>query len=143
MIRFATLGGFVLALCAAAWAEDKKDVPKDLAPFQGTWKPVEVTIEGKPVPKESLAEGRFSFDGEKVTVTEKGKDEVGSYSVDSKMKPAVIDFIGPKGNKARGIYKFDKDGKLTICFNKVKDAPRPKGFDDKDAVLVVLEKVKN
>jgi uncharacterized protein (TIGR03067 family) len=142
MIRFATLGGFVLALCAAASAEDKKDVPKELAPFQGTWKLVEVTAEGKPVPKEKLAEGRFSFEGEKVTVTEKGKVDPGSYSVDPKQEPATINFVNQKGNRALGIYKFDKDGRLILCFNKGKDAVRPKDFDDKNAVLVVLEKLK-
>lgn len=142
MIRFAMLGSFVLALCAAASAQEKKDVPKELAPFQGNWKVVEAIADGKPAPKDVLTELQFAFEGEKLTVTEKGKAEAGSFSVDSKKEPAAIDLVNPKGDKALGIYKFDKDGKLTICFIKGKDAARPKGFDDKNAVTLVLEKAK-
>ena len=103
---------------------------------------VEGTADGKPAPKDLLAELQYTFEGEKLTVTEKGKAEAGSYLVDSKKEPPTIDLVNPKGGKALGIYKFDKDGKLTICFNKGKDAARPKGFDDKDAVTLVLEKAK-
>jgi len=155
MIRFAMLGGFVLALCAAVSAQDKKEVPKepplqevpkdltkDLAPFQGGWKVVEAVADGKPAPKDILAELQFAFEGDKLTISEKGKAEAGSYSVDPKKEPATIDLVNPTGSKALGIYKFDKDGKLTICFIKGKDTNRPKGFDDKAAVTLVLEKVK-
>jgi uncharacterized protein (TIGR03067 family) len=144
MTRFALLGGLVLALVAhgTTVAEDKKDVPKELAPFQGTWKVVEAIADGKPEPKDKLPELQFTFEGEKLTVTEKGKAENGSYSVDPKKEPAAIDLTTPKGDKVAGIYKFDKDGKLTLSFIKSKDATRPKGFDDKEAVTLVLEKVK-
>jgi uncharacterized protein (TIGR03067 family) len=154
MIRFAMLGGLVLALCAAVSAQDKKEVPKeppkevpkdltkDLAPFQGHWKVTEAIADGKPAPKEALAELQFAFEGEKLTITEKSKAEVGSYSVDPKKEPATIDLVNPKGDKAVGIYKFDKEGKFTICFNKGKGAERPKNFDEKEAVTLVLEKVK-
>ena len=78
-----------------------------------------------------------------MTVKEPGdKVETGSYRIDPKVTPATIDLTGPKGEPAAGIYKFDKDGKLTLAFMKGKDAVRPKGFGDKDAVVMVLEKVK-
>ncbi len=143
MTRFAILGGFLLALCAPTLlADDKKDVPKELAPFQGTWKVAEAFVGGKPAPKDLGDLLRFNFDGEKLTITEKDTPETGSYKVDAKKDPTEIDLINSKGKTALGIYKFDKDGKMSICFIKGENATRPKGFDDKEAVLLVLEKVK-
>lgn len=142
MPRFAILGGLVLALSVSALAEDKKDVPKDLVPFQGNWKVIEASRGGQPAPKDALEKLSFAFEGEKVIVTEFGKAETGSYSVDPKKDPATIDITGPKGEKVTGIYKFDKGGKLTLAFVKEKDAARPKGFDDKEAAIIVLEKAK-
>jgi uncharacterized protein (TIGR03067 family) len=142
MIRFAVIGSFVMILSLVAVAEDKKEVSKELAQFQGTWKVIEATAGGKPAPKEDIENIQFTFEGEKLIVTERGKSETGSYSVDAKKDPAEIDMVSPKGNKSLGIYKFDKDGKLTMCFAKGEKATRPKAFDDKEAVVVVMEKVK-
>lgn len=142
MLRFALFGFLALAFASHAAADDKKDAPKELAPFQGEWKVVSATFAGRPAPK-GLDEVRFTFDGDKVTVKEPGdKAEAGTYKIDPKATPATIDLSGPKGEPAAGIYKFDKDGKLTLAFVKGKDQTRPKGFDDKDAVVMVLEKVK-
>lgn len=142
MTRFALLGCLVVALGSAASAEDKKDVPKELAPFQGTWKVAAATLGGKDAPKDAIEKLTFTFDGEKLTIKEGGKDETGSFVVNTKADPMQIDLVNPKGDKALGVCKFEKDGKLTICFNKGKDATRPKGFDDKEAAVLVLEKVK-
>lgn len=144
MPRSALLGGlvFVLALTAAA-ADEKKDVPKELAPFQGTWKVVEAAADGKSEAKDKLPNLQFTFEGEKLSIREgTNTPDTGSFAVDPKKEPATIDLTNPKGEKVVGIYKFEKDGKLTLCFVKGKDAARPKGFDEKNAVLVVLEKVK-
>jgi uncharacterized protein (TIGR03067 family) len=133
-----------LLIAGTATAQDKK-VPKELEPFQGTWKVVKAELGGKE-PPDKVPDGlRFIFEGDKATVRESKADaETGAYSVDSKKNPAEIDLIGPKGMKALGIYQFDKDGKLRLCFAKGKDAVRPKSFDTKDTMnaLVVLEKVK-
>ncbi len=72
--------------------------------------------------KDELEKLSFAFEGEKLLVTERGKTETGSFAVDPKKDPATIDLIGPKGEKIAGIYKFDKDGKLTMVFTKEKDA---------------------
>jgi len=141
MTRF-MLGGFILALAISASADDKKDVPKELAPFQGKWKVVEVSFGGEPLPKDKLEGLGLTFESKKMTTLENGREKTGTYSVDPKKNPATIDMIGPKGEVGRGIYKFSKDGKLTICFKKGEEATRPKDFDDKEAALVVLEKVK-
>jgi uncharacterized protein (TIGR03067 family) len=143
MIRLALFA--VLALALTASAQDKKDVPKDLVPFQGTWKVVRVESGGKPVEKDP--EGvRFKFEGDKLTVTEtrKKKDESMTVSVDPKQDPAAIDINDPRAGKIPGIYKFDKDGKLNLCVSGGKGGDRPKSFDTTGvkARLFVLEKVK-
>jgi uncharacterized protein (TIGR03067 family) len=97
-----------------------------------------------PIPEKETETVRFKFDGDKLIVREgkKDKDEAGSFSVDSKKNPAEIDLTSPKGDKVLGIYKFDKDGKLTLAFSKGKGVDRPKAFDDKAGILIVFEKVK-
>lgn len=142
MTRFATIGSLVLALSFTAVAEDKKDVPKELQLFQGKWKVVEASRGGVAAPKEAIESLRFTFDGTKLIVAEKEREEMGSYSVDPKADPTAIDLVNAKGEKVLGIYKFDKDGKFTLCIVKGKNATRPKGFDDKEADVLVLEKVK-
>jgi uncharacterized protein (TIGR03067 family) len=141
MTRLAMFCGLVLVI-GTATAQDKKEVPKELVPFQGTWKVVTATFAGETIPDSEKERLRFTFAGDKVTVKEGKKDDTGSYSVDPKKDPAEINLVGPKGEKIPGIYKFDKDGKLTITFSKGKDATRPKKFDDKEAVMMVLEKTK-
>ena len=145
MTRFAVLGCLVLALGARGTvAEDKKDTPKELAPFQGTWKVVKAEVDGTAIAEKEFEAGRFTFEGTKLTVleNEKTKPDVGTYKVNTEKEPYTIDLIQAEGEKALGLYKFDKDGKLTMCFVKGKDAVRPKGFDDKKVVVIVLEKVK-
>jgi uncharacterized protein (TIGR03067 family) len=141
MIRSALLFGMILTTTSLA-ADDKKEVPKDLAPFQGSWKVVKV----EPEPTGGLPEEvRFSFAGNKLTIKEgKGMPQTGSITVDPKKDPNEIDLVGgPKNEKSLGIYKFEKDGnKLTVTFVRKPDAPRPKKFGEPDAVLIVLEKEK-
>lgn len=146
MIR-AALFGFLVLMTGSVSAQDKKDekkdVPKELAPFQGTWKVVKAEVNGKAIPEKEFEAGRFIFDGTKVTVIEdeKSKPDVGTFAVNNEKEPFTIDLVQP-GDKALGIYKFDKDGKLALCFATGKDPVRPKAFDDKKAAFVVLEKVK-
>ena len=148
MTRPAIVYGLVLAI-GSATADDKKDVPKVLAPFQGTWKIVKVQILGEDNPKGNPSKGaRWTFAGNKMT-TKGGKEESSesTFSVDPNKNPAELDVVDPDGNKSQWIYKFDKEGKLVICvelsFGK-KPAPRPKSFDTKDTgyLVFVLEKVK-
>jgi len=144
MIRLTTFCALVLALTAPAAAQEKKDVPKELVPFQGTWKVVKGELAGMPLPAKEIEAVRFTFAGDKITVKEgkREKDDTGSFSVDVKKDPAEINLVSPKGETIPGIYKFDKDGKMTLAFVKGKDAARPKAFDDKEAMVMVMEKVK-
>jgi uncharacterized protein (TIGR03067 family) len=146
MVRCAILGGLLLALAAFASADDKKDGKKGeqkTTPLEGSWKVVEASVDGKAEPKEKVPNIVFTFEGGKLTITEGDrKPDAGSFTVDAKADPAQIDMVSPKGDKVAGVYKIDKDGKLTVAFSKTKDATRPKSFDGKDAVVLVLEKVK-
>jgi uncharacterized protein (TIGR03067 family) len=144
MARFALFGGLVLALALpGAAADDKKDVPKELAPFQGTWKVVKAELNGKVVDGAKL---QFTFNGKKVEYVQGEKETgAGSFAIDAAKTPAQIDLFSDKGAKSPGIYKFEDDGaKLVICFVKGGEK-RPKAFDSTDlpeAVMLTLEKVK-
>jgi uncharacterized protein (TIGR03067 family) len=142
MTRFTLFGAAMLALCGFATADDKKDVPKELAPFQGTWKVLKATRGTEEAPKEAIESLSFVFEGSKVTIGEKGRSKPGTFAVRGAKEPAEIDLTSDEGKKVLGIYKFDKDGKLTICFVKDGDGTRPKGFDATDAAVMVLEKAK-
>jgi uncharacterized protein (TIGR03067 family) len=139
MIRLALFCGLVLTATYST-ADDKKEVPKELMPFQGTWKVVKAELDGKELP--APEDARFKFAGNKLSIKEGKVDpEAGTYSVDSKKEPTEIDFISPKNEKLLGIYKFEKDGKLSISL--IKDPkPRPKKFGGADTMVVILEKVK-
>jgi uncharacterized protein (TIGR03067 family) len=144
MTRLALLGGLVLALSfSTVAADDKKEVPKELAPFQGTWKATKVEMDGKVTEGAKL---QFTFDGTKVIFLQGEKETgTGSIAVDATKTPNEIDLFTEKGTKSPGIYKFENDdSKLLICF--VRDGKeRPKAFNSIDlpkAVVLTLEKVK-
>jgi uncharacterized protein (TIGR03067 family) len=142
MFRLAPLA--VLSLTIAASAQERKDVPKDLLPFQGTWKVLKVESGGKPLEKD-FSGLRFKFDGDKMDVIEndKEKEDSGTITVNPKKDPAEIEFAS-RENKILGIYKFDKDGKFHLCVARGKDAERPRSFDTSGSRnrLFVMEKVK-
>ena len=134
-----------LLIAGSATAQDKK-VPKELEPFQGTWKVMKAEFGGKPVPEKEFAEMRVTITGGNVVAKTKpdSKPDNASISVNAKKEPTEIDMMTEGGTKTPGIYKFEKDGKLTLCFVKGGDT-RPKTFTTKDApetTLLVLEKVK-
>jgi uncharacterized protein (TIGR03067 family) len=146
MIRLAWLFGLILTgTCTAAddKKDDKKEVPKELVPFQGAWKVVKAESGGKGPPGGLTEEVRFTFTGNKLTIKEgKATPHEGTYSVDPNKDPAEIDLINAKKEKSLGIYQFDKDGKLTVSFVRKPGAMRPKKFGEAETVQVVLEKVK-
>ena len=138
------LSVLTIAFCGTiASAEVKKDVPKELLPFQGKWEIKEFI--GDPVPpKEKLP--MISFDGDKMTVMMAGSDrkETATFSAAPDKKPGEFD-ITPDGEKkiVKGIFKFEKET-LTLCFaHEGKAAERPTEFKgDKPYTVLVLVKVK-
>lgn len=149
LTRLAMVGAGVWLLNCVVAAQENKDIPKDLLPFQGVWKVTEATRGGVAAPKELVAEMKFQFEGSKLTVFEKTATKDGHIIVDSRKDPAEIDLVSSEEDKTTGrvvkslgIYQFDKDGKLILVFQKGSDADRPKTFDDKTATRLVLEKMK-
>ena len=143
MIRLVLLAVLTLALTVSA--QDKKDVPKELVPLQGTWKVLKIESGGKPLEKDPSGL-RFKFEGNRMDVmeNEKEKEDSGTVEVNSKKDPAEIDFTSSKGTRIQGIYKLDKDGKFHLCIARGKDAVRPKSFDTAGTGnrVFVLEKVR-
>lgn len=142
MARFAALGGLFFVLALSAFAEGKKEVSKELEPFQGTWKVIDAARNGKTAPMYLQPDLTFIFDGEKVSVKEGKRDpDLATFSIDAKQDPRTIELVTAKGKKVLGIYKFDKDGKLTIAFNRSEMPMHPKTFDEKETDTLVMEKV--
>jgi uncharacterized protein (TIGR03067 family) len=144
MTRIAVLCGLALsAFPLTAQEKEKKEVPKELMPFQGVWKGVKLEIGGKAFPGGKPEDLRFIFAGNKLSFQEgKGIPHDGTFSADSKKEPAEIDLISSPSERISGIYKFDKQDRLTVCHAAKPGGPRPKKFDDPDTLLIVLEKTK-
>ena len=70
------------------------------------------------------------------------KPLVAAVSVNSKAAPVALDMAFDNGETVRGIYKFEKDGRLVLCIPFGDNEKRPKTFDGKENTLFVLEKVK-
>jgi uncharacterized protein (TIGR03067 family) len=120
-----------------------KQTPKELVPFQGTWKVLKLEVGGKELPAGQQPVMQFTFKGDSLIIVEgKGNPQAGAFSVDSKKDPGEIDMHSPTNEKILGIYKFDKNGKLTISYIRKPNAMRPKKFDEADTVTFTLEKAK-
>lgn len=123
--------------------EAKKDVGKEQLPFQGAWKVTKMEFGGKEPPGGMPEDMRFTFAGDKLTVTEgKTPAQDWTFAVDPKKEPAEIDYVNGSKQRIQGIYKFDKDGKLTICTAVTPGGKRPFKFGDPETVQFTLQKVK-
>jgi uncharacterized protein (TIGR03067 family) len=142
MVRMLFLCGLILAATNAI-ADDKKDVPKELVPFQGTWVVTKLEEGGKE-PATDYPKAKFTFTGDKFTIkVGMEKPEEGTITVDPKKDPAEIDITGgPKKEKTLMIYKFDKDGKLLLSYLSKQKSTRPKKFGEPESIQIFLEKVK-
>lgn len=109
----------------------------------GTWIFVEGVANGKNLPAEFLAAARMIFtkDGGmsmKILTEEKG----GAYKM---VEPGKIDMDAFGKKDAKGIYKFDGNDKVSLCFNESDNAKRPtqfSGISDSGQVLLVLRRAK-
>ena len=139
MIRTTMTAIALVVLTSANWAEDKK--PADA--LQGKWKVTKFSFGGLEQPAGDLAkkDPMLEFKGEEMIPWEKGAaKEGGKYKIDAGKTPATIDVETKDLGKMIGIYKIEKDV-LTLCLS-MEGAKRPEKFDDKDTILLVLEKAK-
>lgn len=113
MTRLAMFCGLVLAMVGTARAQEKKkDVPKELEPFQGTWRVVKQELRGQDNPKGLSTFGQqFTFADNKVTMKD-GRDELftGTFSADPKKEPAELDFVDAKGKRLSGFTNSIRKG---------------------------------
>jgi uncharacterized protein (TIGR03067 family) len=124
-------------------SEPRKEIGKDQTPFQGAWKVTKMEFGGKDAPGGTPEDMRFTFAGDKLTVTEgKTPPQNGTFAINAKTEPGEIDYVNSSNQRIQGIYKFDQDGKLTICTAVTPGGKRPFKFGDPDTVQFTLEKQK-
>lgn len=124
------------------------DSPRDyddavaLERLEGTWSKVEVVYSGQNLGRSGhlfliVGNGRFTWQGG-------GEATTGTYKVDPATKPARTEQLptsGPGAGKTwRMIYQVNGDT-LTIAY-KLVISEYPSGFDDKDAFVTTMKRVK-
>ena len=144
------LSVLVVGLHLGSAAGQDGGAKKEQERFQGTWRLVKFDLaEGRSLPEEVLAKSRFTFQGDRLTVTEDGKvvDEA-TIKLDPTRTPKAIDVTagrGPnKGKVSPGIYAFEGDS-LKIC-SAAPGQKRPTEFKTDRAsrtALLVLRRAKS
>ena len=140
-MRRVLFGLVAVSLLAGAFARGG-DAKKDEERIQGTWvvKSFRVGGEEKPPPvkdgKLTLSKGTWKQTGE-------GRTEEGMYKLDTTKKPKWIDVTEKGGASIPGIYTLEGDTLKFAMPRKGPKGPRPNSFDDKDASVVVLKRVKS
>ena len=146
-LRFLVVG--LLAATAAA-SDDAKDeaVKKDRKRIKGTWKIVELTVNGNQVAEADAAKLSVVNGSDGSWKLRSGDKQIakGTSTIDPTLNPKTIDFKltdgGGKGTYL-GIYKLGEN-RRSLCFAPPA-AERPKEFSSASGsghVLVVFERVK-
>jgi uncharacterized protein (TIGR03067 family) len=140
----------VAFLLAAAYGQEQPQTDKDQ--LQGTWLLTSVEIDQKPIPMESLTDGKVVLVGTLVIRGERYSFSLGknrlemTYQLNPDTTPKAIDLTvleGPqKGKTYRAIYRLDKDT-YTVCRHVEPDRERPTEFrtrPDSGLMLVVWKR---
>jgi uncharacterized protein (TIGR03067 family) len=139
-VKKTLLGVLVIGLMTAA-DEKKPDDVKDK--LKGTWVMVSIEFGGMKVPDDVVKGQSITFEDDKATQRDKDKVEPMTYKIDASKKPAELDMTptegSGKGKTAQLIFQLDGDT-LKIA-GKMKPG-RPKGFDDKDLLIMTLKREK-
>lgn len=145
------LGALLLAMAAAASADDAKDeaIQKDRKQIEGTWRIVALVINGNMV-QEADAKKLTVVNGPDGTWTflSEGREIAkGTNSFDPTKKPKTIDFTitegGGKGNEHLGIYELGEKSRKLCFAPSGKD--RPTEFTStagSEHILVTFEREK-
>jgi uncharacterized protein (TIGR03067 family) len=104
----------------------------ELDRHQGAWVVLRFEREGKETPADLLTSITRFVEGDHVMWKREGKSFAGTrLEIDASKSPATIDLIpdgGPaRGERVLGIYRFEDDGRLTICIAD-RGEPRPPDF---------------
>ncbi len=133
----------LLPLSALLLAEPGKDAAfeKELAQFQGTWRPISMEMDGKFLAEEQIGKTRLTIKGEKFTF-DTGKDSHdGLYKIDPSKNPKQLDIVitrgDEKGKTYLVAYKFEKGQMVQVM--EVSNAKRPTEFTGKKGSGNLLE----
>lgn len=131
--------GFVSAR-AADDGKDEKKVDPELKKFEGKWTMPAASGEGTV---------SYVFKGNKLKIEAPSRSYEMTVTIDSSAKPdKTIDFHideGPedaKGKTSKGIYKFDGDSKLTLCYAPTGDRPTKYEQVGYEQILSTLTRIK-
>jgi uncharacterized protein (TIGR03067 family) len=111
----------VAAIGGPASAGDTKQdaVKKELEKLAGTWQLVASEKDGAQAPEDEVKLTQYVIAGDRYTVQRAGKTvEEGTLRIDPARAPKTIDVhpTKPEGKVQMGIYEWDRDGKLGVCF---------------------------
>lgn len=104
----------------------------DVARHQGTWAVETFDREGQPSPEDVVKSITRVVDGDHARWERDGKSFAGvTFELNPDADPRTIDLIpdgGPsRGQRVLGIYRFEDDGRLTLCVSDAGE-PRPTEF---------------
>lgn len=143
MTRLAVLVFLALALplLAGPDPEPPGDMTKPLKALQGAWKVSSLAIGGQHLGLDLKM--TLTFTAKTLKATQGGTTKEHTFKIDPKKKPMHMDVTDKASGKVSlSIFKIEKD-ELHIASPKDPDAKkRPAGFDDKEAVVIVLKKEK-
>jgi uncharacterized protein (TIGR03067 family) len=150
---------FAIGACAFfAGAEPDGDaVKQEWMKLEGTWTVTQMEVEGKSLLEKGMPVPRMTVKGGKITpdskdVPEGEKLDSSTIKLDPSQKPKTITVPNLKGGDPKegvtliGIYELKGD-ELRVCAQAVESAKlkerekeRPKAFDSKQGVLVILKR---
>ncbi len=103
-------------------------------PLDGVWVAQQMVSRGQTAPDTVVANIRFTFKGDKVTIRgNRGDDseDICSFTIDTSASPRRIDIVNPNGVTMEGIYEVAGDV-LKIALGR----PRPADYTPGPAVIV-------
>jgi uncharacterized protein (TIGR03067 family) len=107
---------------------------------QGTWQYLTLKVDGKVLPRSSLAESSITIERNKFRVESPDEGYQGTFTIDEDETPHTIDITfkeGPAQGKCLGIFEVEKDS-LKICLG-LAGRDRPTSFASKAGSGVALE----
>jgi uncharacterized protein (TIGR03067 family) len=120
----------ILAGCLLAADSPEVAAKKDLEKWQGTWQPVSMETNGKPIGPEGLKKIKLTVSGAEYHFQNDTFSEHGLYKFHATKDPKELDIVvGEGANKGKvylAIYKVEPD-ELTICLT-TKNQSRPTEF---------------
>ena len=139
----AILPAIVPLLIASA---DEPEGPTDLERHQGSWAIDRSVRDGEDGPEEALRSIVRKVEGDRVVWSRDGESFAATrFEIDPDAEPKAIDLLpegGPhRGERVLGIYRFEGDGRLTLCIAGPGD-PRPSAFAAEAGVGTTLMTVR-